>query len=290
MTFHQSNKKAWDKIWYFLFTPEIMFLELLFYCFSIEISPSNVDVNVHPTKHEVHFLHEDKIVEAVQKAVEERLLGCNASRTYFTQALLPGAAVPVSLGEAERGERKETDKAGQQSTYAYQMVRTDSREQKLDAFLVPKSLKEQQLSQPMDVIEGASGDSLSGGQGEKLKEGEESMEVVEGGEGGGGSAPSVSGRKRAAAVSLEQPFKRKMRRKEVTLTSVKSLQHSVRTKMHKGRKIAPDLLFLGLTCYDVYVDLMELFQNHIFVGCVDQTRALVQHQTKLYLVDVSRVT
>ena len=158
--------------------------------------------------------------------------------------------MPVSLGEGERGERqrKETDKAGQQqqSTYAYQMVRTDSREQKLDAFLVPKSLKEQQLpSQSMDVIEGASGDSrsLSGGQGERLKEGEESMEVVEGGGGGSGSVPGISGRKRAAAVSLEQPFKRKMRRKEVTLTSVRSLQQSIRAKMHKGRKIAPVLLF-----------------------------------------------
>ena len=155
--------------------------------------------------------------------------------------------MPVSLGEGER-QRKETDKAGQQqqSTYAYQMVRTDSREQKLDAFLVPKSLKEQQLpSQSMDVIEGASGDScsLSGGKGERLKEGEESMEVVEGGGGGGGSVPGISGRKRAAAVSLEQPFKRKMRRKEVTLTSVRSLQQSVRVKMHKGRKIAPILLF-----------------------------------------------
>lgn len=116
------------------------------------------------------------------------------------------------------------------------MVRTDSREQKLDAFLVPKSLKEQQLpTQSMDVIEGASGGSLSSGRGEKLKEGEESMEVVEGGDGGvGGSVPSVTGRKRAAAVSLEQPFKRKVRRKEVTLSSVKSLQQSVRAKMHKG--------------------------------------------------------
>jgi DNA mismatch repair protein MLH1 len=155
------------------------------------------------------------------------------------------------LGDGERGERqrKETDKTGQQqSTYAYQMVRTDSREQKLDAFLVPKSLKEQQLpshGQSMDVIEGAGGDPLSGGQGEQLKEGEESMEVVE--EGGGGSVPGVSGRKRAAAVSLEQPFKRKMRRKEVTLTSVKSLQQSVRAKMHKGRKVAPILLFLLMT-------------------------------------------
>lgn len=63
--------------------------------YSIEISPSNVDVNVHPTKHEVLFLHEEKVVEAIQRTVEETLLGCNVSRTYFTQALLPGTTVPV---------------------------------------------------------------------------------------------------------------------------------------------------------------------------------------------------
>lgn len=62
---------------------------------SLEISPNNVDVNVHPTKHEVHFLHEEAIIEAVQKAVEEKLLGSNSSRTYYTQALLPGAPEPV---------------------------------------------------------------------------------------------------------------------------------------------------------------------------------------------------
>ena len=57
------------------------------YCIpvSIEIVPSNVDVNVHPTKHEVHFLHEDLIISAIQKCVEEQLLSCNESRTYYTQ-------------------------------------------------------------------------------------------------------------------------------------------------------------------------------------------------------------
>ena len=63
---------------------------------SLEIAATNVDVNVHPTKHEVHFLHEDSIIEAIQKSIEERLLGANESRTYFTQALLPGAPVPVA--------------------------------------------------------------------------------------------------------------------------------------------------------------------------------------------------
>ena len=60
---------------------------------SVEINPMNVDVNVHPTKHEVHFLHEDSIIEIIQKQFEEKLLGCNSSRTYYTQKLLPNAIV-----------------------------------------------------------------------------------------------------------------------------------------------------------------------------------------------------
>lgn len=52
---------------------------------SLEIAPENVDVNVHPTKHEVHFLHEESITEKIQQAVETKLLSCNSSRTFYTQ-------------------------------------------------------------------------------------------------------------------------------------------------------------------------------------------------------------
>lgn len=197
----------------------------------IEILPQNVDVNVHPTKHEVHFLHEEAIIEKIQQSVDARLLGSNKSRTFLTQALLPEVSVVASSTVKSNQETKKT--------YDHHLVRTDNKEQKLDAFLQPKQQTTVQNVEPST-----------------------SMEVEE---------PVMEVEETEMEVEKEKSNdKNKESRREIQLTSVHNLFKEIEENCHNGLK--------------------ELFQEHTFVGCVNQKYALVQHQTKLYLTNVKRLS
>ncbi|KDO28271.1 hypothetical protein SPRG_06322 [Saprolegnia parasitica CBS 223.65] len=54
---------------------------------AMAIPPMNVDVNVHPTKREVHFLHEETLVQAIADYVDALLRGGNESRVFAVQPI-----------------------------------------------------------------------------------------------------------------------------------------------------------------------------------------------------------
>jgi DNA mismatch repair protein MLH1 len=66
---------------------------------TLRIDEENVDVNVHPTKREVHFLHEDRVIEVVSEHVQEELTKSNVGRSYTTtQTLLrPPSSVAENI-------------------------------------------------------------------------------------------------------------------------------------------------------------------------------------------------
>ena len=62
------------------FNPKNTFIYL-----ALEMPRLHVDVNVHPTKREVGFLHEEAIVAAVCRALRALLVGSNSSRAFPVQ-------------------------------------------------------------------------------------------------------------------------------------------------------------------------------------------------------------
>uniref|UniRef100_A0A8D3DZZ1 MutL homolog 1, colon cancer, nonpolyposis type 2 (E. coli) n=1 Tax=Scophthalmus maximus TaxID=52904 RepID=A0A8D3DZZ1_SCOMX len=229
---------------------------------SLEIAPQNVDVNVHPTKHEVHFLHEDSVIESVQKHVESKLLGTNSSRTYFTQTLLPGLS--VSGGTEVKSSSATADST--ERVYAHQMVRTDCRAQKLDAFLRPKEKPSadpepagpsgreaaNKTARPDDV-EMDEADDVDLLQALDQQENEQ--------------PPKLSGEEEEEEdlTAAATP-----KRRVIKLNSIKELRAEITENTHKG--------------------LQEMLQSHSFVGCVNPQWTLIQHHTKLYLLNTTKLS
>ncbi|PKS07297.1 hypothetical protein jhhlp_005899 [Lomentospora prolificans] len=97
---------------------------------SLEISPQSVDVNVHPTKRQVKFEHEDEIVQTICEDISSKLAAVDKSRTFMTQTLLPGVKVttisPQPDGASASSRQTPAQGGSKRRRNSNELVRTDT--------------------------------------------------------------------------------------------------------------------------------------------------------------------
>lgn len=98
---------------------------------SITMPSEWTDVNVHPTKSEVAFLHEDDICEEIRRLAQETLLDEERHRSYVQTFLNPNSSMDTRPGSSS--------KSGSDYKRPDRMVRTDAKTQTLEEAFVRAS-------------------------------------------------------------------------------------------------------------------------------------------------------
>jgi DNA mismatch repair protein MLH1 len=228
---------------------------------NLQINPLNLDVNIHPTKHEVRFLYQDEIIIKIQTCFEQKLLNSDSSRSFYVKSLtLEPFISSSSTSKKKASNEDDEDKAEDASSdakksttttpiiYPYQLTRMDSKERKIDSYLHQTSLNESIRGFKENLNE------------EKKKKCENSTIASD----------EVEAEKEKDNDVLTSNLRYQKLSREFNFKSLKDLRNSIEKMASKS--------------------ITKILRDMNFVGCLDRELALIQHKTGLYISNTRSLT
>ncbi|KAJ7057880.1 histidine kinase-like ATPase [Mycena amicta] len=122
---------------------------------SLQINPRDVDVNVHPTKKEVHFLNEESITDQISNRLQRALAAQSQSRVFEYQTLLTGgiADPDVSLSKKRKGKERARDEDVEDDHNDEQQNRPSPPKKTASQYKVRTSLQDRTLDSMFPVLD-----------------------------------------------------------------------------------------------------------------------------------------
>ncbi|CAH0482622.1 unnamed protein product [Peronospora belbahrii] len=288
---------------------------------SMELPPRNIDVNIHPTKREVHFLHEEDIVDSISQAIEKQLKGSNESRSFSVRSItaMLGASSAnndivstkqrrrESAMEQEAKEQTESsdedcNKRVQESESRDEVnCSTDSVKIDLRQKPTPPSKQYQSALAPQRLVRtdhrSNTIDKYCFLESQKTQLSQHSQPCSQ--KDGCGTSPDKTGKRDefnetsdSVAAKSFKLRKRKLSEAQLSQEPEPEDEHDRRGSLEATQ--TPQMLssvqnLLSLVRQKKSNALARLFREHSFVGIVDKQFSLLQYRTKLYIVRHNKI-
>jgi DNA mismatch repair protein MLH1 len=267
-----------------------------YFCYlALQMDEKLIDVNVHPTKKLVHFMNQSDICAFIVENIEKTIKLNNASRSFKVE--------PLILTLQNKTESPLVKQDTPRRTYDHYLVRTDNKVRKLDSFYSTSSFSPNQNSMVNREVKRLNVKPVGGTVSDNVRV-QESKESGPSGESGSVlergqttllqfvSKSDVKATEAAPPLQIEGPLSSEADHDLFTQPAEILRSISIRSETTGWNNVTlTSILELREQLESNSDESMQMiFQQCLFVGSFDERLALIQHETRLIIVNVASLS